>query len=481
MRIRYDAKEIAESIENMSCEFGRYRTNADILEEQYEKYCRNDTYIGLAAKASKKFIGEGQMKLHYENLEIQKMVLDRYMAIEDDFKSMVDSSPEARIDTDALEENSDHYEKQLEYLDRIGRRVEDRSDYVIEEFGKYNSDITRASYSGTRMSYDEECEYIAKCIKTVKEFDELSLCAVQNSGMAECISDLQDDITRTTMALGQMKAYEPKMDKVELNLLPQGGAPKAMTTLSMSGSTNNVQLMQLNSLLSGTAAMGISLNDILASEEVFNPAMEGIVEQCIQQFFVEAGCLVGEIKEAITVALPEMIASSLADGTLPVGEVIALGILLVTLYLVHQENQKTHGDEENNVDESQEVDGKEKVDSKTSDSTGGNSGDDDGYNGYEKKINKGQQNKHIKGTNENNVAEQNGQHKSTLDGDINDAQDLLDEYSGKGDPINSNKERVDFGKKIGEYYDPETGEYIDTTKGIIHYGNDGAHIVPARP
>lgn len=378
MRIRYDAKEIAESIENMSCEFGRYRTNADILEEQYEKYCRNDTYIGLAAKASKKFIGEGQMKLHYENLEIQKMVLDRYMAIEDDFKSMVDSSPEARIDTDALKENSDHYEKQLEYLDRIGRRVEDRSDYVIEKFGKYNSDITRASYSGTRMSYDEECEYIAKCIKTVKEFDELSLCAVQNSGMAECISDLQDDITRTTMALGQMKAYEPKMDKVELNLLPQGGAPKAMTTLSTSGSTNNVQLMQLNSLLSGTAAMGLSLNDILASEEVFNPAMEGIVEQCIQQFFVEAGCLVGEIKEAITVALPEMIASSLADGTLPVGEVIALGILVVTIYMIHKENQsacegkaesddETHGTgKKESADTNEEVDNQnDKADNKS--------------------------------------------------------------------------------------------------------------------
>lgn len=378
MRIRYDAKEIAESIENMSCEFGRYRTNADILEEQYEKYCRNDTYIGLAAKASKKFIGEGQMKLHYENLEIQKMVLDRYMAIEDDFKSMVDASPEARIDTDALKENSDHFEKQLEYLDRIGRRVEDRSDYVIEKFGKYNSDITRASYSCTRMSYDEECEYITKCIKTVREFDELSLCAVQNSGMAECISDLQADITRTTMVLGQMKAYEPKMDKVELNLLPQGGAPKAMTTLSTSVSTNNVQLMQLNSLLSGTAAIGISLNDILASEEVFNPAMEEIVEQCIQQFFVEAGCLVGEIKEAITVALPEMIASSLADGTLPVGEVIALGILVVTIYMIHKENQsacegkaesddETHGTgKKESADINEEVDNQnDKADNKS--------------------------------------------------------------------------------------------------------------------
>ena len=43
------------------------------------------------------------------------------------------------------------------------------------------------------------------------------------------------------------------------------------------------------------------------------------------------------------------------------------------------------------------------------------------------------------------------------------------------------KERVDFGRVIGQYYDQETGQYVDTTIGIIHYGNDGAHIIPAKP
>lgn len=42
------------------------------------------------------------------------------------------------------------------------------------------------------------------------------------------------------------------------------------------------------------------------------------------------------------------------------------------------------------------------------------------------------------------------------------------------------KERVDFGKVIGSYVDPVTGEKIPTTKGIIHYGSKGVHIVPSR-
>ncbi|MBR6218615.1 MAG: hypothetical protein IKQ63_08895 [Eubacterium sp.] len=96
-------------------------------------------------------------------------------------------------------------------------------------------------------------------------------------------------------------------------------------------------------------------------------------------------------------------------------------------------------------------------------------------------MNRGQQNKHIPETNEYNVAINNGQNKSVMFGTVDDIQELLSELSGKGTPINAYKERVEFGKVIGQYYDSETNQLIDTTIGIIHYGRKGAHIVPARP
>jgi hypothetical protein len=53
---------------------------------------------------------------------------------------------------------------------------------------------------------------------------------------------------------------------------------------------------------------------------------------------------------------------------------------------------------------------------------------------------------------------------------------------GIGQMLNPNRERVNFGKVIGQYYDDLTGQYVDTTNGIIHYDSKGtAHIVPARP
>jgi filamentous hemagglutinin len=70
-----------------------------------------------------------------------------------------------------------------------------------------------------------------------------------------------------------------------------------------------------------------------------------------------------------------------------------------------------------------------------------------------------------------------------------DPQALLDEWAGKGHAINKvppgepgSKERVDFGKVIGDYVDPLTGDTRSTTRGIIVYDHLGnAHIVPARP
>ena len=94
------------------------------------------------------------------------------------------------------------------------------------------------------------------------------------------------------------------------------------------------------------------------------------------------------------------------------------------------------------------------------------------------KINMGQQNKHIPGTNNYKQELANGKLKSILSAD---PQQLLDDFAGTGQKIGANKERIDFGNVIGKYVNPETGEAVDTTVGIIHYGKNGAHIVPARP
>ncbi|HDR8261976.1 TPA: transposase [Bacillus cereus] len=94
----------------------------------------------------------------------------------------------------------------------------------------------------------------------------------------------------------------------------------------------------------------------------------------------------------------------------------------------------------------------------------------------------GAQEKHIPDTPNYKQELANGKNKSIFYGDNKIAQELLNKFAGKGQLLpNGKKERVDFGKTIGKYYDRDTGEYLETTRGMIHYGKDGAHIVPSEP
>jgi hypothetical protein len=95
------------------------------------------------------------------------------------------------------------------------------------------------------------------------------------------------------------------------------------------------------------------------------------------------------------------------------------------------------------------------------------------------KVNAGQQDKHIFGTNNYNQSVASGVNRSILK---EDPQQLLDDFAGTGQTIGANKERVDFGRVIGQYYDAKTSTYLDTTRGMIHYDSKGgAHIIPSAP
>lgn len=65
--------------------------------------------------------------------------------------------------------------------------------------------------------------------------------------------------------------------------------------------------------------------------------------------------------------------------------------------------------------------------------------------------------------------------------DINVSVNVIMSDNPASETTNDVKTRVDFGETIGSYVDPETGEAVETTIGIVHNSKKGAHIVPARP
>ncbi len=95
---------------------------------------------------------------------------------------------------------------------------------------------------------------------------------------------------------------------------------------------------------------------------------------------------------------------------------------------------------------------------------------------YDTGIKIHKQNEHIPDTKEFKSG------KSEIHISLTELQSLVNSKAGTGAVISkTTKERVDFGKIIGNWVDVKTGKSIPTTKGIIIYSNSGTHVVPARP
>lgn len=94
------------------------------------------------------------------------------------------------------------------------------------------------------------------------------------------------------------------------------------------------------------------------------------------------------------------------------------------------------------------------------------------------RLHEGRQGKHVEGSN-NHIPS-----RSTLTAN---PRELLQQFAGQGQQMGripvgqaGSKEVFDAGRIIGTYR-TQAGLSAPTTRGMIHYSNDGAHIVPAAP
>jgi hypothetical protein len=73
--------------------------------------------------------------------------------------------------------------------------------------------------------------------------------------------------------------------------------------------------------------------------------------------------------------------------------------------------------------------------------------------------------------------------RSYIYGTLEDAQRIVDNYSGKGTWKSEDgfKERVDVGYTVGAFVDQDSGVEIPSQVIIIIYSKTGAHIYPVRP
>ena len=97
--------------------------------------------------------------------------------------------------------------------------------------------------------------------------------------------------------------------------------------------------------------------------------------------------------------------------------------------------------------------------------------------GHSTELHKDAQGKHIPGHKNYDASK----HRSIFKGSLSDAQDLITSYAGSGTWVTANKEIVDCGHTIGTWVSKDGSQRLATSRGTIHYGKNGAHIVPAYP
>ena len=216
----YDAEEANQFIENLYDQFESYAQKAAPLEADYNRYVHNETFVGKAAEASKRYIRDKQLDFHHEQLNIQNRLYHMYNEIKGEFEGTVDSSPKARIDTDVLKGIKRNIEDFYYGLDYLGKGIEEDAAYLQEMADKYSEitdcTFTRPDYDPPRRALDKICgdgEYIDTCIKDFEQFDDDCWDYVNRSGLEEYVYDLTEDMKLRAAALDQMEVYEPHMEE----------------------------------------------------------------------------------------------------------------------------------------------------------------------------------------------------------------------------------------------------------------------------
>ncbi|SFV05152.1 DUF6531 domain-containing protein, partial [Butyrivibrio sp. INlla21] len=241
---RYDSEKVNDFITDLDDSVRIYSNKSDIAGSAYGRYIDNTTYIGLAADASKKFIKDVQVEFSTREHDIQKRLIELYVAIDEHFKKTVDASPVARIDTDQIKIIRNFFHELKEILNPNSVEIEGKAEYIKEAFKEFGS-VTIPSYHKARNVYKEfsgSGMFLDKLVKKVEDFDLEACEMVDRSGLEQYIEEYIQTVVEEAAILDQMETFEPEMKETVISLIAAkvGGALKELKDLTAKNATVGV-------------------------------------------------------------------------------------------------------------------------------------------------------------------------------------------------------------------------------------------------
>ncbi|MBO4913411.1 MAG: hypothetical protein J5504_11890 [Butyrivibrio sp.] len=262
MRKKYDARKMTELCDTLDHAIERYTAHAEMLENEYEKYNSNNTYRGEAADASKEFVYKGQGKLLKEQLRVLNRLNKKFRETQDAFSSLVDSSPNAKIDTDVIEYDKRYLEQQKESFEEKAWQMERVTREMADKFERFGF-LTRVNADRARYGFEDMCGYnglLNKSLRKFEEFDAEMTAHLKQTGLDRYMYDLETDTKATMNALDGMTVYKPDVKKITVTPIAQMAAKmmysSGLIPMQQSGQRQTVQkLVMTDKTLPGCNAL----------------------------------------------------------------------------------------------------------------------------------------------------------------------------------------------------------------------------------
>lgn len=220
---KYDARKMTELCDTIRYVVEKYASHAEMLENEYEIYNSNNTYRGEAADASKEFVYKGQGRLTKEQVRVLTRLSRKFNETQNSFSSMVDSSPNAKIDTDVIEYDKRYFERHKESFEERAYKLERVTREMADKFERFGY-ITSISCDRARYGFEDMCGYsgfMNKCLRKFEEFDEGITSHLKRSGIDSYMYDLEKDTKATMNALDGMTVYNPDVKTITVTPIAQ--------------------------------------------------------------------------------------------------------------------------------------------------------------------------------------------------------------------------------------------------------------------
>lgn len=216
---------VDEFINSYARAVDRYTVDSSSVEAGYLKYRNNSTYLGEAADASKQFIGRIQLeRFHAKNREIQKELYNRCVDIQEMFKSRVDAAPNAKIDTDTLDDIKKEHHRIGVVVEDNGYNLEAMAKDIRKTYGEFGN-VTIPDYRYAADKYKEFCGnrgFIDKCAEKLVTCDEDAKQHLKRASLKEKSDDFQKNVKAVARSLEGIEPCIENMEKRFLGLLTQG-------------------------------------------------------------------------------------------------------------------------------------------------------------------------------------------------------------------------------------------------------------------